>query len=276
VYATVQIPVFALWSARSLEKQGQLVEAAERYLEATRLADGEGEPGAQERARGEADQERQALLPRVPQLVIQVSPEGTEGLKVSVNGDDYAVSLLGAKRPTNPGTVTVLAERGAARREATVTLVEGATLDVVLDLTEAAPAGAGAVSATSSSTGAKEGGSALRPTFIYGGFSLAALGAGTGIATGMMAMSQAKAVKADYACDAEGVCDEGGQDAQKKATTLGTISTVGFGVAALGVAFGVWGLLMDEPEESVAAKEPGIRVTFDVGSTNSVLVGGSF
>lgn len=286
VYATVQIPTFALWSARALEKQGQLVEASERYLEATRLGDGDGERAAQERARVTAAEEREALLPRVPQLIVQVTPENTDGLTVSINGDEYAVSLLGAKRPTNPGTVTIIAERDGARSEETITLSEGDLREVSLELESEGAVGAPRAARSSSDDDSPrddaEGAGALRPTLIYGGFSLAALGAGTGIATGLMALTEAKAVKTDYGCDSEGICDEGGEDAQKKANMLGTISTVGFGVGALGVVLGVWGLLLDKPQEQddpqkgVSLRRPGLQVTLDVGTNNSVFLGGSF
>src|SRR6187402_1280765 len=38
-YKMLKAPSLALWSARALEKSGKFVEAAERYLEATRLPD---------------------------------------------------------------------------------------------------------------------------------------------------------------------------------------------------------------------------------------------
>jgi hypothetical protein len=36
-YAVLRVPSLALWSARALEKNGKLIEAARRYLEATKL-----------------------------------------------------------------------------------------------------------------------------------------------------------------------------------------------------------------------------------------------
>lgn len=276
VYATVKIPTFALLSARALEKTGHLVEASERYLEATRLADGEGEPVAQERARDLARAELKELLPRVPQLIIRVAPEGTEGLVVMISNVEYANALLGAKRPTNPGPVTVAATRGEIRKEVTVTLKEGATEEVLLQLGESTETGSQPTPPTDDPPMEPKSGGTGRKLLIYGGFSLAAAGGGVGAVTGIMALSQASQLKSDYGCDEDGLCDEGGQDSKDKVTLLGTVSTIGFGVGIVGLGLGIFGLLLDPPGEAQPEPSGSLSWNIDVGQNNSLNLTGSF
>ena len=51
-YSVLRVPSIALWSARALEKGGKLVEASERYLEATRLDATVGDAATREKIRG--------------------------------------------------------------------------------------------------------------------------------------------------------------------------------------------------------------------------------
>jgi Tfp pilus assembly protein PilF len=82
-YQVVKAPSLAPWSARALEKNGKLVEAAERYLEATRLEATSGDLATQKQARIDAASEREALLPRIPQLTLHAPSSDVE---VAIDG----------------------------------------------------------------------------------------------------------------------------------------------------------------------------------------------
>src|SRR5262245_27010829 len=71
-YQILKVPSYALWSARALEKRGQLVEALNRYLEASSMQIPAGEASVQQSAQADAEREGEALKPRVPRLVISV------------------------------------------------------------------------------------------------------------------------------------------------------------------------------------------------------------
>lgn len=272
-YETSRVPSLGLWSARALEKRGLLVEAAERYLEATRLANGDGDQSVQEKAKEDAAAEHDALLPRIPQLVVRVEGAERSSVEVQVNGESYASSLLGVRRPTNPGEVTVSATSGELSAKETTTLGEGETKELTLTLvapTEAAPEAA--VSATPAEVSG--GGGALRPALIYGGFGLAVVGFGTGAATGVMALGETATLEDQYHCNENNVCDVGGEDDRARIETLGLISTIGFAAGAVGAGVGIFGLLMnDEPKsESPTA----LRLDLRTGRMNGVVLSGRF
>jgi hypothetical protein len=81
----------------------------------------------------DARREMAALAPRVPGVVINV--KGTDTAKVVLDGVDVPSAAWGLRRPTDPGRHVVHASAlGFAAAEATVTLVEGKTETVTLEL----------------------------------------------------------------------------------------------------------------------------------------------
>lgn len=99
----VPAPTLGLRAARCLAKLGRLVEASERYLAVSRAELDAGAPTVMLRAQEEARAEREALLPQIPMLTIDVDgPLGNE-VSVLVDGKPIPVALLGEQRPTDPG-----------------------------------------------------------------------------------------------------------------------------------------------------------------------------
>ena len=135
-YALVKAPTLGLWSGRALVKLGKLVEAAERFLEVTRLPDGERNPEVQAKARQDAAADRDALLPRIPKLRLVVS--GAEPAEVTVLLDGATVDppLVGVEQPVNPGGHSIEARRGDQVVERTVELAEGASQTIELVFAE--------------------------------------------------------------------------------------------------------------------------------------------
>jgi hypothetical protein len=137
-YQALRVPSLGLWSARALEKTGKLVAAAERYLEVQRLDPGTGDVAVQKQAQADAATEHTALVPRIPNVVIEIEGAPANEVEVSANGMSVPSSLIGVKRPVDPGTVTLEARHGERAAREQVTLAEGETKGVVLRLAPAA------------------------------------------------------------------------------------------------------------------------------------------
>jgi hypothetical protein len=95
---------------------------------------------AQERARKALD----AALPRIGYLMVTVEPKEAQ-VTVTVSGAPVPAALIGAERPTDPGTREVVASApGYLTQKTTVTLAEGGhqavTLSLPVDPTAAKPA----------------------------------------------------------------------------------------------------------------------------------------
>src|SRR5688572_30003013 len=132
-YKMLKAPSLALWSARALEKSGKFVEAAERYLEATRLPDDQGgEAGVQQRSRDEARQDRELLLPRIPTLRIEIEGAAPESVTLTIRGEDVPSAVVGSARPTNPGDAVVEGRLGEQVVKQKVVLTEGEHKSVTL------------------------------------------------------------------------------------------------------------------------------------------------
>jgi hypothetical protein len=264
----LQAPSVALWSARALVKQGLLVEARERYIEATRLLVSAGDKAVQEQAKIEAQTESEQLSARIPSLRISVAgAAGGQGVQVSVDGRELPELLLGEDRPTNPGSHQIVAQRGAEEAKESLTLAEGEHRRVELKLgvvvsgvpTAEPDAAAPAIS--------KPGGTVKTLGFV----ALIAGGAGlvTGGVTGLLAMSKRNALDDDARCHS-GQCLYSAEGDVGSLRTFRTISTVGFVAGGVLAAAGV-ALLLTAPGES----EQSARVSLNVGPA-SVGVRGTF
>jgi hypothetical protein len=244
----VPLPTLSVRIARCLDKLGRLVEAAERYLEATRMPLGDDARGLQAEAQKQAEAERTALLARVPSIVVEVA--GALGATVTIDGAALPEALLGAKRMVDPGKHRVVVARGAARVEREIVVREGETRTVALDLAvePVAPApaagplppGAPAVAPpTPPQVAARDGAGQRVAGLAIGGVGAAGLVVG-GI-TGGLALAKRGAIGAG--CVDTGpktaVCTPTGKQAADGAKALALASTIGFaaggGLLAVGV-----------------------------------------
>jgi len=137
----VGLTTTGLYTARTLEKLGRLVEASELYLEASRMTLPEDAPEQHVTAKADAGKAYEALQPRIPQLTIELTgvPEGTTA-EVTVDDAPLPPALLGVPRPTDPGDHVVAASIGETKRSQRVSLAEGARQRVSLDLAGVATA----------------------------------------------------------------------------------------------------------------------------------------
>ena len=139
-YVLVPAPSLRLWQARALVKLNKLLAASEQYLAATRIGLGGGDVSLQQRAQADAMQERDALLPRIPSILIQLEGAAPGDVTISVDGQPIASALVGEKLPADPGERVIAALRGTERVQTTVKLTEGQHQTAVLRFVERASA----------------------------------------------------------------------------------------------------------------------------------------
>lgn len=253
-FRVVKAPSLALWSARALEKNGKLVEAAERYLEATRLPTSSGDQATQEQARLNAAKEREALLSRLPTLTIEVDPDVQE---VRVDDVVLPAAVLGIRRPTNPGSHTVTAKRGDVRKSESIVLKEGENQTLRLELPQAATSestgsAAGPKSVRHSDTpgdGAKPAVARGRTQRIVGWSALAVGGAGVAVGTiaGILVIAKHGSNEVSNSC-VGARCPTSMQSTVDGFNLARNVSSIGFIVGAVGLGTGI-GLLLTSPRD---------------------------
>lgn len=238
---------------------GKLVEGTENLNRVIREPLPANAPPAYAQARDRAQGVLDAALPRIAKLKIIVEPN-VEGLEVLVGDKPVPSALLGAERPTDPGTHQIVARApGYLPASAEVTLAEGGAESVNLTLT--ADATAAPVPETKpaqpppeqppppaqpTDTGAQQGSD---KTLAYVFWGVGGAGLLTGTITGVMAMG--KKGDLDDKCDSHNQCPASAESTLDSAKTLGLISTIGFGVGIAGAAAGT--VLYFMAPESAAA-----------------------
>ncbi|WP_437275782.1 hypothetical protein WME90_31640 [Sorangium sp. So ce375] len=211
-------------------------------------------------------EQRDALVPLVPQLTLSLPSDAPPGTLVQRDGITLEGPSLGIALPVNPGehVVTTRAPGGPTHEvRFTIEKSEQKTIELEVKLPEAAPATPtdqpprqGALPPShqdegASRTPAPTGTSGRRVlTYVTGGLALGGLIAG-GV-TGAMALNESR--RADEDCDDVGsgrsVCrTPEGEAAGKRAKDLGLVSTIGFGAGAA-LAGTALVLLLTEPSPS--------------------------
>jgi len=237
---------------------GKLVEGTENLNRVIREPLPANAPPAYAQARDRAQGVLDAALPRIAKLKIIVEPNA-QGLEVLVGDKPVPPALLGAERPTDPGTHQIVARAPGYRpASAEVTLPEGGAESVSLTLIAeetAAPVAAEKPPEPppqqqpppAQPTDAGAQGSDKTLAYVFWGVG----GAGllTGTITGVMAMG--KKGDLDDKCDSNNNCPPSAQSTLDSAKTLGLISTIGFGVGIAGAAAGTV-LYFMAPESSAA------------------------
>lgn len=131
-YQLVPVPTLATNRARALVKLGKWVSAAERYLEAIRIARDKTWQAVQVEAQRDAERERDALMPRIPRVKVMLTGAGPSDVEVSVDGVVLPAALIGVEQLQDPGVHKVQAKRGAELVSESFTAKEGAHAIVTL------------------------------------------------------------------------------------------------------------------------------------------------
>jgi hypothetical protein len=228
-----------------LEKIGKVASAWEGFRQvAERLRD--------ERVDFAKDRST-ALESRLPWLTLRLPENAPEGTRVFRDGIELRQASLGVPLPVDPGPhILVTQAPGHLKSTATVRLDEGQREEVVVAIGPLAPTPPTPVNTASSPKNVVDEPPKRDRTFAWIAGGISAVGIGTSLATGALALSSKNTVK-DRCVDR--ICDEEGLQAAQSGRTYATISTVAGAVGLLGLATGTYLLIASGQE-----KEPFTRV----------------
>ncbi len=238
----VHVPTLGLKAARCLEKLGRWVEASERYLGVTRMQLAADALEVHHEAQTQAAAEREALLPRIPSLVIKLSG-AKEGVSVTIDGKAVPSALIGEQQLVDPGEHRLEARLGEQVQTRTFTATEAQTSSVNLDFAAPPPSVAAPPPPTKPAgpspeldRGSEPGSGQRTLGLIVGGVGV--VGVAAGAVTGLMASGKRSDLEKQCGDDLE--CPPSAWDDADSYNGLRTVSTVGFiGGAVCLVAGGV-------------------------------------
>jgi hypothetical protein len=240
-YAIARVPTLGLWSGRALSKLGRLVEAAARFQEAAEIELPEaGQQTLQQRAKGEAREELEAIQARIPQLVIEVEGVAPDQVSVSIDGKPQPSNVIGQKLPLDPGHHQVEGTAGEASQKQEVDLSEGAAQTIVLPFTSAACALAAADGDTSL-TMDRQGGARTSPLKALGWVSVGLGGVGlvVGGVAGVISLGKKSDIDDNPRCVDGKRCAPSERELIDSYDSARGVSTVGFIAGGLLTAAGV-------------------------------------
>lgn len=212
---------------------------------------------AQTRAKGALT----AALPKIARLTVKVEPADAQP-SVTVAGSPIPVALLGAERPTDPGTHEVVATApGYLPQTTTVTLAEGASQELALQLqkdpsavTETPPPPPPVVLAPAPVAPTTDSAPKKSNTLAYVALGVGGAGLLVGGVTGFLALGK----KSDLDGCQEKKCPESQADTLDSAKSMATVSTIGFAVGFVGVGAGI--VLLLTGNDSASASTARARV----------------
>lgn len=272
-YGMYPAPTLGVYAARALAKLGKLTEASQRYQQVIQMKLSKDASEQFRQAQTDAENERAALIQRIPRLRVEVAGGGDQTTSVSVDGAAVAAADLGSGVSLNPGAHDVRGQRGQEVVSMNVALQEGETKTVTLEFKPAAapevtpppppPQGPSsppppmAPLRDSFPRAGQDTGSGKR-TFGYVLLGVGGVGLGVGAISGLMATG--KKSDLEKVCRDLDHCPESSRSDVDQYNTLRTVSTIGFVAGGIGLAGGAL-LLITAP----SAKEQSARVSPWVG-----------
>jgi hypothetical protein len=265
-------PTILTWIGQCQIQLGRLVEGTETLNRVVREDIDDNSPEAYLAAQGKAKGLIAEAQPKIARLTIEVEPEGIEGLHVTVNERPIAAALVGAPRPSDPGTQTVsVSAPGYKTATQEIELSDGGedTLSFTLEVdpnAEAAPAKGG------TSAGGSEAGPQKKSTNWVGWTVVGVGGAflAAGGVTGFLAMKKEGDLSDN--CPVKDNCSSEYDSDLKSARTNATLSTIFMGVGGAAAATGVVLLLTGNPGK----KDVGSRRLTPMVGLGSVALSGTF
>ncbi|WP_437291636.1 hypothetical protein [Sorangium sp. So ce406] len=257
--AIIHAPTLLLGVARAQVGLGQWIAAQESYSRILREGAPEGSPEPFFEAIAAAQRELDALAPRIPQVLLSV--RGPDAADVTIDGEPVPRAALGVRRPVDPGERTVRATAaGFAPVEVKVTLAEGARETVALELTPLAPPPSASPPPLARAPGAGPvaSGGGTRTTLGIAALGLGGVGLAAGAVGGLLAIG--KHSDLSERCPGNR-CDPSLQGDVDTYHAMGTLSTIGFVVGAVGAGAGAF-LLLTAPRSPQRA---GISITPVIG-----------
>ena len=283
-YQVLQVPSLGLWSARALAKTGKLVEAAQRYVDVTRLSVSNGDAQVQRQAVSDAQKELGELTPRIPGIIVKVKGVNASTLKITIDEIELSAALVGESRPVNPGPHHIIAATDAEKAEADVSVVEaeqkvvtlkfkgtpGAAVAPGASVPGTAPEPAPGASASTSKSG-------LSRTLGWTAVGVGGAGVILGAVTGAMVLSKKSSLESRDTCRGATCLNSDSNDVNSY-NSLRTVSTVAFVAGGVLAGTGLVLLLAAPKSTESALAQPTPRaggLVLRVGLGSAVL-GGSF
>ncbi|AKU96793.1 hypothetical protein AKJ09_03457 [Labilithrix luteola] len=234
--------------AQCEERTQKLADALGHWVDARARAQSEGNAAIEE----EAEKRAKALEPRLPRLTIALTVvmtgESPKDLEIVRDGVVLGSVSVGVALPVNPGPHTIVV-RAPGYEETTkkIDLAEGENKRIDVGVGKKKPEVKTVAQATT--TPEKAAPKGTNP-LVYVGFGTAVAGVAVGAVTGIMAFGKASTAKDN--CPNLTCPNNAELDAVDSGRTLGTISTIGFAVAGVGAAVGIYGLLAGGSSKSSA------------------------
>ena len=258
-YAVLHAPSLGLWSARALVKRDKLIEAAERYVEVSRLVIAGGDVEVQKKAQADAHTELEATQAITPTVTIRVQGAEANAVALKIDGASVSSGLLGEPTPLNPGRHRIEGQLGEARAEQEVSLQQRDEKDVLLRF-EAAGAASAAAAATPESPPTSDSppgaptsaSSSPRRTLAWVAVGAGAAGIVVGGVVAGLAASKRKSLDANPLCADDHSCPPSQGGEVNSYNSLRTVSTIGFVAGGVLAATGVV-LLLTAPKSSATA-----------------------
>jgi hypothetical protein len=263
----VHAPTLVLDRARALAGLGRLGEAYTAFQAVIAEEVPATAPAVWKRARKAAEQELEAIKPRVAWLTLRVT--GPSEPHVEIDGQPLPVSSLGQRLPANPGERVIAARaEGFISKQVEKTLAEGADVELALALVpEPKPAPVVVVAPAPVPDPIKqetERRGKRNRTLSYVAFGVSGVGLAVGATTGILwlkARSDIQDSCGSLSCEASTDSEESRYaDQQQRYNTYGTLSAVGFAVGIAGAATGVT-LILLEPKTKADEKAKNLHLT---------------
>ena len=185
--------------------------------------------------------------PKIAYLTVKVEPQVAQ-TTVTVGGSPVPAALIGAERPTDPGTHEVVASApGYLEAKSSVTLAEGGRQEIALTLEKdpnptatAAPVATATVAPGQPAPAPADAPKKKSNTLAYVLLGVGGAGVVIGSVTGLLAMSK----KGDLNCPQD-QCPTTEKNKLDSAQTMANVSTITFGVGLVSAAVGTVLLLVN-------------------------------
>ena len=274
-HAIMRVPTTGLDLGKAQQELGLLVEARTSFLEAARHPVKRNESRAFKRARKEAKQLAEEIVPRLVTLTVSVP----SGAQVTIDGAEISASSINVPLKVNPGRHEIVGTLDGDEKREWIEVAEGEVKTIELPLVpKAADPEKPSKKKKGSSrakrepdAGAKASGSKTTTSpLVWIGGGTAATGLVVGTVTGLMAFSVHGEVTTR--CTGGIRCPPETHAEIDRGTTLGTVSTVAFVVAGIGAGVLVYGLLNPKVEakadsSAVAPKPRWVATPLGVAGT---------
>lgn len=247
-YQLAPTPITTVELARTHAMLGHLLEARRLYQSVDAMEKKVGESPKSLLARDEAKRLASETDKRIATIVLKPVPVDEKITSAAVDGKSIEVAALGAPIEIDPGkhvitvrtttevSVTISAAEGDRDRIVTIDLPKAAPPPLVAPIMRPLPPDRPAMSGTAS-------------TLRWIGLVSGGVGLVVGVGAGALALSSASNVKSG--CPGS-VCGPSLHDDLDATRRWATVSTIGFGVAAVGATLFVIGLTSEPSKKDVA------------------------